>query len=76
MDMCRFVILSLNFVTYENYLDMSLCVGEGGVWILGKERGRLVSKEIEKIYSTFNLRILTNILCMCLQTRQNHKNDQ
>lgn len=65
MDVCRWVILSLNFVTDKNYLDMSLCVGEGGVLILGKERGRLIFKMMEKIYSKFNLGILTKILYVC-----------
>lgn len=37
MDIYRFVILSLNFVRDRNYLDVSLCVGEGGAWILRKE---------------------------------------
>lgn len=37
MDICRYVILSLNFVRDKNYLDMSLCVREGGAWILRKE---------------------------------------
>lgn len=66
MDMCRFVILSLNFVTDKYYLDVSLCVGEGGVCILGKERGRPVPKVMEKIYSKFNLSILTKILYVCV----------
>lgn len=37
MDICRHVILSLNFVRDRNYLGMSLCVGEGGAWVLRKE---------------------------------------
>lgn len=56
-------------------LNTSLCAGEGGIWIWGKQTSFQGDR---KIYSSFSPSILTKISCLCLQTRQNpaHKNDQ